>query len=202
MTGVPAEPTTARGWATRRALLDAAEDVFGRDGFERASVSEITRTAGVAQGTFYVHFADKKAVFVALFHELSHMLREVLAKAAAGQANRLAAERHGLEVFFEFIAEHQNLYRLIREAEFVDESLYRWHYARLAEGYARGLAAAQAAGQIPDDIDPEVMSYCLMGIAHFVGMRWMVWEGGPPPADWFDNVFRFVARGMGTEEAG
>ena len=68
-------PVTAKGRATRRALLDAAEAVFGEYSYDRASISEITRRAGVAQGTFYLYFPDKKAAFVELVHVLNHDLR-------------------------------------------------------------------------------------------------------------------------------
>jgi AcrR family transcriptional regulator len=47
----PLTPVTARGEATRRKILDAAEEVFGEMGYYEASISEITRRAGVAQGT-------------------------------------------------------------------------------------------------------------------------------------------------------
>jgi len=47
---------------TRARLMDAAVEVFARDGLEAASVNEIARLAEVANGTFYVHFKDKDAV--------------------------------------------------------------------------------------------------------------------------------------------
>lgn len=47
---------------TRAQLMDAAVEVFARDGFEAASVNEIARAAEVANGTFYVHFKDKDAI--------------------------------------------------------------------------------------------------------------------------------------------
>jgi AcrR family transcriptional regulator len=47
---------------TRARLMDAAAAVFARDGFEAASVHEITRLADVANGTFYVHFKDKDTI--------------------------------------------------------------------------------------------------------------------------------------------
>ena len=56
----PSLPATSRGQRTRNKLLDAAEQVFGEQGYEKASIVEITRTAGVAQGTFYVYFESKK----------------------------------------------------------------------------------------------------------------------------------------------
>ncbi|MEI7573659.1 MAG: TetR/AcrR family transcriptional regulator, partial [Phenylobacterium sp.] len=47
---------------TRARLMDAAVEVFARDGFEAASVNEIARRADVVNGTFYVHFKDKDAI--------------------------------------------------------------------------------------------------------------------------------------------
>ena len=63
---------TEKGRVTRQALLDAAEEVFGEYSYDRASIAEITRRAGVAQGTFYVYFPDKTAAFVELVHDLNH----------------------------------------------------------------------------------------------------------------------------------
>ncbi len=47
---------------TRARLMDAAVELFARDGFEAASVNEIARRADVANGTFYVHFRDKDEI--------------------------------------------------------------------------------------------------------------------------------------------
>lgn len=47
---------------TRARLMDAAVELFARDGFEAVSVNEIARRADVANGTFYVHFRDKDAI--------------------------------------------------------------------------------------------------------------------------------------------
>lgn len=47
-------------------LLKAAARVFHRHGYHAAKVSEITREAGVAQGTFYLYFTGKEEAFVEL----------------------------------------------------------------------------------------------------------------------------------------
>lgn len=47
---------------TRARLMDAAAQLFARQGFEAVSVNEIARVAEVANGTFYVHFRDKDEI--------------------------------------------------------------------------------------------------------------------------------------------
>jgi AcrR family transcriptional regulator len=190
-------PATARGQATRRRLLDAAEEVFGASGYERASIVEITRQAGVAQGTFYVYFPDKRAVFAELVLGLGDELRRRIAAAVRGIDDRLEVERRGFRAFFTFIAAHRNLYRIVRQAEFVDEELYRGYYRRLADGYRRGLARAIEAGQVRD-LDPETLAYCLMGIADFLGMRWVLWEERDPPEHVLETAAELYSHGMAT----
>ena len=194
-TGYPAVPVTARGQATRRRLLEAAEEVFGAKGFERASIVDVTRGAGVAQGTFYVYFPDKRAIFSELVTELGHDLRRHIAEAVEGLTDRMAVERAGFEAFFQFIGAHRNLYRIVRQAEFVDEELYRSYYRRLAAGYASGLEAATRAGQV-SRLDAETLAYCLMGIGDFLGMRWVLWEERDPPAQVIDTMTALIDHGI------
>ena len=66
----PIIPATARGEATRRKLLDAAEKEFGGKGFHAASVSSITTRADVGQGTFYLYFHSKEEIFVTLVRDI------------------------------------------------------------------------------------------------------------------------------------
>jgi TetR/AcrR family transcriptional regulator, mexJK operon transcriptional repressor len=45
-------------------VLDGARTVFMRDGFERASVDDIAREAGVSKATLYAYFPDKRILFM------------------------------------------------------------------------------------------------------------------------------------------
>ncbi len=189
------QPATAHGQKNRQRLLDAAEAVFGEKGYDRASVAEITRRAGVAQGTFYIYFPDKKATFVELVKDLSHRLRAEIAESVAGLTDRLEIERVGLRTFFAFVHHHGNLYRIVRQAEFVDQEIYRWYYRRLAEGYVAGLTQAMREGQIRQ-MDPECLAYCLMGIADFLGSRYVLWDGDHPPEEVLETMMALIQRGM------
>src|SRR6185503_20606417 len=95
-------PVTARGEATRRRLLNAAEMEFGTRGYHGASVSSITQRADIAQGTFYLYFRSKEEMFLTLVRDIGHQLRAHTAQAIAGAKERLEAERLGLEAFLDF----------------------------------------------------------------------------------------------------
>lgn len=191
----PRKKLTLRGQKTRAELLEAAELVFGERGFEHTSISEITRRAGVALGTFYVYFPHKQAIFVELVDELGQRLREALRGGVKDKSTRLEIERAGFRAFFEFAGKHRNLYRIVRQAEFVDESVYLRYYRGLAQAYAKGLTRAMDTQDI-GRFDAEVIAYALMGIADFIGMRFVVWDDPSELERVTDEVIEFVQHGL------
>ncbi len=54
---------------SRRRILDAARDVFFRDGFMLANLDEVAMKAGVAKGTLYRYFESKADLYVAVLAE-------------------------------------------------------------------------------------------------------------------------------------
>lgn len=62
---------TERGEVTKKRLVDAAAKVFAERGYSGATTKEIARAAGVAEGTIYRHFADKRELFAAVFKQRS-----------------------------------------------------------------------------------------------------------------------------------
>ncbi len=190
------KPVTKRGLATRQSILDAAEAVFGESGYDGAAVSEITRRAGVAQGTFYVYFPDKKAVFTELVHHLNSTLRRKIATSLSGVDDRLEMERLGLRAFFDVIHEHRALYQIMREAEFVDPDSYAWHYETLGAAYRRGIETAIENGQLSEDLDPEIAVDFLMGSAEFIGWKYAIHGGGRPTDEQFEHLIGFISRGL------
>ena len=53
----------------RQRILDAALKVFAERGFYNAKVSEVARTAGVADGTIYLYFQNKDDLLIQLFED-------------------------------------------------------------------------------------------------------------------------------------
>jgi AcrR family transcriptional regulator len=97
--GIPmAEPQTRKpgssSWQwgrtaqTQRALLDAAREVFTRQGFADASIADVVERAGSSVGSLYHHFGGKSELFLALWqeHQLAYEEAASTAVAAARQA--------------------------------------------------------------------------------------------------------------------
>lgn len=61
---------------SRMKLSQAAIEVFGERGYHAARVSDIVGRAGVAQGTFYLHFESKEAIFLYLIDDFFARLLE------------------------------------------------------------------------------------------------------------------------------
>lgn len=60
-------PKTRDPEVTREALLDAAEEEFNTHGYFGTDTNRIAREAGYVPQTFYRHFTDKTAIFVAVY---------------------------------------------------------------------------------------------------------------------------------------
>ncbi len=54
--------------AKRDQILDGAKKVFAANGFDGASMNDITKAAGVSKGTIYVYFNNKEELFAGLIH--------------------------------------------------------------------------------------------------------------------------------------
>jgi AcrR family transcriptional regulator len=160
-------PRTRRGARTRAALIEAARTVFERDGFLDARITDITKEAGVASGTFYTYFDGKEEIFQALVEAVQEdmlhpRLRERLGDedplALIDAANRdylLAYKRNArLMALFEQVAQIDDDFRQLR----------RKRGAAFVRRNAKMIRRLQEAGRADPDLDPMVAAYALSGM--------------------------------------
>ena len=179
-------------------LLAAAEELFGERSYGRTAVADICARAGMATGSFYAYYGSKAEIFAAVVRAINADLRAAM-KAALEQADggQRARERACFRVYFEMMSKRPWIDRIVRESEFIAPGLFREYYEHLARGYARGVRAAQLAGEVDARYDPEVIAYAYTGIGNFVGLRWATWTGGGHvPDDVLDDVLELLARGL------
>src|SRR5437899_2383732 len=83
---------------TRARLLDAAEEVFVRDGYESAQLDEIAARADRSKGAVYTHFKSKEDLFLALFENRTRSYIGRVVTSLQKCTNR----KQSLEAFREF----------------------------------------------------------------------------------------------------
>jgi AcrR family transcriptional regulator len=75
----------AKTEATLRSVLDAAEKIFVRDGYERAQIEMIAAEAGRTKGAVYAHFRSKEDIFFALLERKAQARRDEFIESAHGK---------------------------------------------------------------------------------------------------------------------
>ena len=81
----------------RNEIIDAAEELFYSVGYDETSVSDIVKSIGVAQGTFYNYFASKEAVLEAL---VERHVSQISAKLAGIENSEMTAIQKFERMFY------------------------------------------------------------------------------------------------------
>ena len=173
----------------RRQILDAAVQVFAREGFYGCRVSDIADEAGVAYGLVYHYFSSKEEILDTLFLERWNLLLEAIAAVDAGDL----PPREKLYEIASFIVESYRhdpelMKVIIVEVTRAANSFGRRHLEKIREAYdliAGIVAKAQGAGELRDDITPAFAAMAFYGAIEQVLTGWIfdVLPGAPRDYD-------------------
>lgn len=189
-------PKTKRGQATLEKICIAAETLFYEKGYHDTSIVDITNLSGIALGTFYIYFKDKYFLYKYLLLRYSHQIRKEISTSLKGIKNRKEMERVGLKTFLKFTRENKHAYNIIWESLYIDKNLFMNYYDSFAERYSKRIIDAQKVGEVPD-YDPVVVSYFLMGVSNFIGLKYVMFDEENLNYDHVvDQVMNILENGM------
>ena len=86
---------------SRRKILDAAREVFFRDGFMAANLDEVAQKAGVAKGTLYRYFDSKAELYVAVLAHNGEIFKQRMRETVSGDAVATDRIRQVSKFYFE-----------------------------------------------------------------------------------------------------
>jgi AcrR family transcriptional regulator len=177
----PATPLPRRE-ATRERLVASAIALFAARGLHAVTTHDIAAGAGVAAGTFYLHFKDKHALFREIVLEAAARLRARLDAADAAAASPADAVHRRSREVIAFAEENRELIRIVFGGEggvgAVEREVLAW---LAAEGEAL-LRARALAGAVRSDVDPAVAAQAVVGMLARV-VAWWSEEPGRAPRD-------------------
>lgn len=189
------EPKTARGLKTFNAICDAADELFYKKGYHETSITDITLKADVALGTFYVYFKDKLSAYTYLLNRYSIEIRQIIRESLTGAADRRVKERNGILKFVEYIRQKPNAYYIIWNAIYIEPKLFENYYDEFSKHYSQGLHRSMEKGEVIE-VDEMVLSYMLIGITNFLGLKYGIFEKDVPFEPIIDTIMMVLENGM------
>ncbi len=101
---------------TREALLSAGLDIAEQHGLAAMSVNRVVTAAGVAKGTFYVHFPDRGAFLNALHQRFHQLVLTSVAEAMADLPPGSERLTRGIEAYLDGCLRHRGVKAMLLEA--------------------------------------------------------------------------------------
>jgi AcrR family transcriptional regulator len=155
--------------AVRRAILDAARELFVAEGFNNVSIRKIAERIEYSPAAIYGYFPSKDDIFFALAEEGFRLLcdRGVGPRAArADQAPSLDQIRGIFTRLYEFSRDQPQYFALMfvdRSVPRISREYERFAFAREMKGnIVKEIAACADAGLLPQSLDPAVAMRALM----------------------------------------
>lgn len=153
--------------ATRRALIDAALELFTAHGYQDTPTEAVVKRARVTRGALYHHFEDKQDLFRAVAGELNaKMAREVTGR-ALGRKDVWSSVMAGVEAFLDVCLDpgYQRIIVFDGPAVFgVDE--WRAIAEQHGLGIIRSMVGEAMRAGIIDKQPAEPLAYLLHGAFH------------------------------------
>ena len=168
------QPVSARGARTREALVQAARDVFEREGFLESRITDITAAAGVAAGSFYTYFTSKEDVFAAVMSEVEEEMLHPRLEPAHNRDDPVAVIEAANLAYLAAYRRNAKLMGLMEQVAGIDPA-FREQRLRRARAFMRRNATAirrlQADGHADPDLDAalaaEALSAMVSRMAYF-----------------------------------
>jgi len=159
-----------RGQETHTHIIQAALDLFAKNGYEAASVADICEAAEVSKGAFYHHFPSKQILFQEAMEEwLESLDKQMLTFRETGESVPEALNQmtqmmpkvyrtaiEGLPIFLEFLSHSYRDPEVLQALSRPHQRYQKFFSAMLQEGVNEGSLR---------DLNPDVVSRVIVALA-------------------------------------
>jgi len=152
----------------RQQILAAARDLFARRGYHQTTIDDIVDEAGVARGTYYLYYEDKRAIFSDLIDRFSQRLSMAIDRIVTDDESRSVADqvRANIRAILGLcLAERAMTKILFTDAAGIDAAFDRklsTFYDAVVQLLTESLRDGQTLGIVRDG-EPRVLAYLTLG---------------------------------------
>ncbi|MGE0320933.1 MAG: TetR/AcrR family transcriptional regulator [Polyangiaceae bacterium] len=163
-----ARPKPADRQARRQQILEAARVVFAKRGYHQTTIEHIVAEAGVARGTFYLYFEDKRSVFGELIDRFSARISMAISSIVLDDPARNVAEqaRGNIHAIIGLALQEREMTKILFTDAVgldpgFDRKLYSF-YDEVVQLLTESLRQGQRLGIVADG-EPRVLAYLTIG---------------------------------------
>lgn len=184
----------------RERILRAATDVFAQSGYFNAKVSEIARTAGVADGTIYLYFDGKEDLLVSIFRDhtrnyLQSLERDLCRSNKPEERIRIAIRHHletlGRDRALAIVAQVE-----LRHSLKFMTLLSHQEVADYLNILRKIVEQGQSDGAFRGNLHPQLVAKSIFGILDEMVTSWVLSDKAYDLAAQFDQVADLVLNGL------
>jgi TetR/AcrR family fatty acid metabolism transcriptional regulator len=190
----------------RARILEAAIKVFAERGFHSATVAEIARAAGVADGTIYLYFKGKDDLLLRLFDEkMTELLAD--AKAAIAQERTSASKlRRFIQLHLALVERNPELASVLivelrQSAQFL-KGADRQKLAAYVDLIAEVVKAGQESGELDGHVSPATVKRAMFGALDELALGWLLGGRRTALKKTASEVAEWLVRGLLPAQGG
>lgn len=169
---------TAKGAASRAAILGAAAPIFAEHGYRGASLASVAQSAGLTQPGLLHHFPSKEHLLLALLEESYHADGRILEDHASLEGSRLLDALLQIVRNNELSSESVRLFAVVSAESISSDhpahSYFVQRYRKVRQRMLRELRAGQDAGELSRDIDLDLFVPIIVGVMDGIQNQWLL----------------------------
>ena len=181
-------------------VLSAATVVFGRVGYERATLEDVAREVGINRATVYYYVGTKEELLVALLQSPITQLRERLDEIAARPLSATEKLTEALRDYVVMLDAHpelfvflgENVHKVMSGPEADEIRLDADRYGRVLAGV---IAGGAEAGDFRSDVPPQVAVMAILGMFNWMH-RWYRPDGDRTLHELGEDLTRMAIAGL------
>lgn len=178
---MPVRGQYAKGIAKREEILDVALELFTKKGYDRTSVREIARLAGLSQAGLLHHFSTKEELFIEVLRRRDVRNREEFSSSQD--------DPNSISRLVSIVRRNMTQPGLVRlyvtmSAESTDvdstaRSFFEERYRSLRAEVAGDVRKKQKLGELSAELDPDAVASLLIAAADGLQIQWLLESDGP-----------------------
>lgn len=180
--------------------------MFAKNGFHATRVSEVAKSAGVADGTIYLYFKSKEELLISLFEDRVQKLLSFMKDGIDKEKPPSERLRAVIDMQLGLLANERELAEVItvilRQSARLMKEFAQPHFIAYLEAIGAIIAEGQARGEFREDVSPSIAARAVFGALDGITLTWALGraeQGALPRAA--TQLSNIILRGLAPIDA-